>query len=194
MGRYLTMALFCEGREDERFLAGVIERQAGALGLAGRGFSVGTVEPQPCRTTRGAEHLDCAVLEAALAFDLVFLHNDHNERGKTSALQSRLGSACPPQTRFVPVIPIRETEAWMLADPNALPRGAVTNVLPANPRDVESVRDPKKPLADALGRPLDAASAEYIGERISLGRLGQVPAYQSFMQDLTKALKELSFL
>jgi hypothetical protein len=193
MGRYLTMALFCEGREDERFLAGVIERQAGRLGMEGRGFAVGAVESQPCRTTRAAEQLDGAVLEAADAYDLVFLHNDHNERGKTNALRSRLKQACPPQTRFVPVIPVRETEAWMLADRNALPSGATAHGLPAKPREVGSLSDPKKTLAAVLGRPLTSAVAEQIGERIDLDRLAEVPAYQTFLQDLTTALKELNF-
>ena len=194
MRRYLTTALLCEGREDERFLSALIERQVREFSLLDPGFESGAVELQSCRTTWAAERIDGAVLEAAAAFDIVFVHNDYNERGKIDALRTRLADTLPQQTRLIAVVPIRETEAWLLADPDALPRGGSRDASPTNPRDVESIPDPKKPLAAALGRPLDAASADYIGENISLERLARVPAYQSFMHDLTKALKELNFL
>jgi hypothetical protein len=192
--RYLTTALLCEGREDEMFLGAVIERQVRELGLLEPGFGSGAVELQDCRTTWAAERVDSAVLEAAAVFDLVFVHNDYNERGKIEALRTRVADTLPSHTRLVAVVPIRETEAWLLADPEALPRGGSRDAAPVSPRAAESIADPKKPLAIALGRPLDAASAEYIGENISLERLARVPAYQSFLQDLTTALKELNFL
>ena len=194
MQRYLTTALLCEGREDERFFSALIERQVRELGMLDPGFGSGAVELQSCRTTWTAERVDTAVLEAAAAFDIVFLHNDYNERGKSDALRTRLSDTLPQQTRLVAVVPIRETEAWLLADPAALPRGGSRETSLMSPRDVESIADPKKPLAAALGRPLDPASADYIGENISLERLARVPAYQSFLQDLTTALKELNFL
>ena len=194
MQRYLTTALLCEGREDERFLGALIERQVRQLGLREPGFGSGAVELQPCRTTRAAEWVDAAVLEAAAVFDIVFIHNDYNERGKIDALRARLADSLPTQTRLVAVVPIRETEAWLLADSAALPRGGSRDASRVSPRGVESIADPKKSLAAALGQPLDAASAEYIGENISLARLAEVPAYQSFLQDLTNALKELNFL
>ena len=90
-----------------------------------------------------------------------------NERGKIDALRTRLADTLPRQSRLVAVVPIRETEAWLLADPDALPRGGSRDVSPASPREVESIADPKKPLAVALGHPLDVASAEYIGENVS---------------------------
>ena len=194
MQRYLTTALLCEGREDERFFSALIERQIRELSVLDPGFGAGAVELQSCRTTWAADRIDAAVLEAAASFDIVFIHNDYNERGKIDALRSRLADTLPQQTRLVAVVPIRETEAWLLTDPDALPRGGSRDAAPTSPRDVESIADPKKPLATALGHPLDAASAEYIGENISLGRLGAVPAYRSFLQDLTAALKELNFL
>ena len=82
----------------------------------------------------------------------------------------------------------------MLADSGVLPKDTATHGLPAKPRDVESVLDPKKLLATALPRPLNPALAEQIGERISLDRLAQVPAYLNFRHDLENALKELNFL
>jgi Domain of unknown function (DUF4276) len=192
--RYLTTALLCEGREDERFFSALIERQVRELSLLDPGFGSGAVELQPCRTTWAADRVDAAVFEAAAAFDIVFMHNDYNERGKIDALRTRLADTLPEQTRLVAVVPIRETEAWLLTDPEALPRGGSRDALPTSPRNVESIADPKKPLAAALGHPLDVASAEYLGENISLERLAEVPAYRSFLQDLTAALKELNFL
>jgi hypothetical protein len=194
MLRYLTAALFCEGREDERFLVEVIGRQVGELGLSEPGFVAGAVVPQRCRTVREAGQVDAAVLEAAADFDLLLVHHDHNERGKAEALRTRLADRVAKSNRIVPVIPVRETEAWMLADPDALPRGSVLDQVPERPDAAESIPDPKKPLAAALGRPLTEKHAELIGETISLDRLARLPSYQAFLQDLTTALKELTFL
>ncbi len=121
-------------------------------------------------------------------------HNDWNEREKASALCDRVRGSLPGHVRLVRVLPKRETEAWPLTDPSLFPeqrRGG----LPPRAADVEDERDPKIPLQRALGCPYNEIDAGgVLGERIELDRLAEVPAYQSFLQDLTKALKELSFL
>jgi hypothetical protein len=67
-------------------------------------------------------------------------------------------------------------------------------LLPIRPKDVEALSDPKQLLEKALGRQYDERIADWIGERIDLRRLAQVPAYADFLRDLTTALKELHFL
>ena len=196
MARYLTATLFCEGREDARFLENVLERQLIAFGLSGPGFEMGVVVPQLCRTVDHATRVDEAVRAAALHFDLVFVHHDWNERGKIEALGKRLAAELTSASRLVGVVPVRETEAWPLADQASFPRSRVKSpVLDlVRPRDVEAIPDPKALLEETLGRPYDERVAEWIGERIDLGHLALVPAYARFLNDLMTALKELHFL
>lgn len=198
MARYLTATLFCEGREDARFLEHVLARQLTMLGLTGPGFETGDVFTQRCRSIEESGRVGDAVLAASRDYDLVFVHHDWNERGKVDALRRRVDRGLPADTRLVGVVPVRETEAWPLADPAALPNpkggGDVVALLPTRPRDVEAVGDPKQLLEKALGRRYDERIADWIGERIDLSRLADVPAYGLLLDDLMTALKELRFL
>jgi hypothetical protein len=190
MARYLTAALLCEGKEDAAFLCALIRRQIDRLGCA----EIESVRPEGRITAnRKSEEVDEALLEIARWYDVIFVHNDWNEREKASALCDRVQSSLPGQVRLVRVLPKKETEAWPLADLSLFPRQR-RDGLPQRAADVESVGDPKTPLQRALGCPYNEIDAEELGERISLDRLAEVPAYQSFLQDLTEALKELSFL
>jgi hypothetical protein len=192
--RYLTVTLFCEGREDAHFLEGVVARQLAVLDVTDPGFDVGDVLTQPCRTVESAERIDAAISLAADEFHLLLIHHDHNERAKIDVLRRRVDPTVPKETRLIAVVPVRETEAWVLADPVAFPRGSQVGLLPTRPRDVETIPDPKLLLKQVLGRPYDERIAELIGERIDLDRLALVPGYQAFLEDLDTALKELHFL
>jgi hypothetical protein len=57
--------------------------------------------------------------------DIVMIHHDHNERGKIDSVRERLGHAAD---RIVGIVPVRETEAWMLADHTTLPAGPASVV------------------------------------------------------------------
>ncbi|MCE3248501.1 MAG: hypothetical protein K0R41_2326 [Geminicoccaceae bacterium] len=94
----------------------------------------------------------------------------------------------------------------MLADPDAI-RGAFGTTrpanelgLPLNAHDVENVADPKGLMARAYDptrglRRGRRAARNYqtfltlLGERVDLGRLDEVPAFQHFQQDLANALR-----
>jgi len=192
MPGYLNATLFCEGKEDAYFLQRVLTRQLDRL--AGEAaFRSGEVLAQQRRTVRDASLLDAAVIAESKWFDIIFIHHDWNERGKVAALRDRVTSRLSTGARLVGVVPVRETEAWILADPGLLAGAASADVCPPRPRDVESIADPKIPLQRALGCRFSPMAAEEFGENISLDRLAEVPAYQSFLQDLTTALKELNF-
>lgn len=193
MSRYLTSILFCEGREDGAFLARVLGRQLEDWSLSGD-FDFGPITVDACRTVARGESLDAAVLAAAPDFDLLLIHNDHNERGKIDALEERVGDRLPQWSRLVRIVPVRETEAWVLADPSVFRGGASTNGLPSRPRDVEGVPDPKALIKQVLDNAYDEPTAEAFAERIDLSKLAQVPAYDRFLQELATALKELRFL
>jgi len=190
--RYLTSALVAEGESDELFLEQVLFRQLSVLATSAQvPFEIGVPVIAECRTivqTRTVQD-ECKVLTESC--DVVFVHHDYNERAKFAPLELVAAGT----SRLVHVVPIRETEAWMVADPEAfdLLRGSDRTDLPFVPARVEQLADPKAVLKVALGKRPSADTFRIIGENISLDRLAQVPAYQLFLQDLTTALKELNF-
>jgi hypothetical protein len=193
--RFLTATLFCEGREDEAFLRILLERQLREIGAMGKGFGFEVLVPGGCMTaTAFGDELDRAIVTASEMFDVVFVHNDHDQRQKCVLRDGRLAGKLASNSRTVNIIPIRETEAWALADPAALPSGRQSAQLPTKSQHVEKIADPKAILKQVLGRKYSAELAELIALGVSLDRLAEVPAYQSFLQDLTTALKELNFL
>jgi hypothetical protein len=136
------------------------------------------------------------VVAAAHTADLVFVHHDHRESGKIERLRARVSADFPPQAKLVALVSRRETEAWCLADPEAIARipGADSAKAPAKAAEVEKLRDPKAALAEALRTARLDDALELLAANVSLDRLAEVPAYQSFKLDLTEALKELNFL
>ena len=190
--RYLTSALVAEGESDELFLEQVLFRQLNALAFAAQDpFEVGTVLIAQCRTVMLTKDVQSTCADLARFCDLVFVHHDDNERGKIVPLarSETVGS------RLVHLVPIRETEAWMISDREALAafRGSDCSQLPDAPAKVEQIVDPKAALRSALGRRPWTEVFRSIGLNVSLDRLAQVPAYRTFLDDLITALKELNF-
>ena len=113
----------------------------------------------PRRTNSLADRI-AAAIALTEPCDLLFVHRDADggeptlrreeiDRAFRDACRSALGPQC------VPVVPIRETEAWFLFDEGALrsaagnPRGSVLLGVPS-PADLERLPDPKALLKDLL--------------------------------------------
>lgn len=192
--RYLTCSLLAEGDSDLAFLGALIPRQLDAIGRRSGGFAFEQLAHSDCRTVHQRDRVRAVVAEDLDSFDLVFAHNDHNERGKLDHMREHL--VIPANSRLINLVPVREAEAWVLADHAALLTlggGVDITAVPATPAGVERIPDPKAVLNQVLGRRADDDVFEFLGLNISLDRLSQVPAYQQFLHDLTTALKELNF-
>ncbi|MFI6403039.1 hypothetical protein [Streptomyces sp. NPDC050548] len=117
----MSIALLTEGLSDQWFLLPLIDRQVAALEPeSAPGFDFGGTAPGSRFTVAPR---DDVVKEVALLLehmDIVLIHHDHNERGKVESVRARLGGAAAD--RLIGIVPVRETEAWMLADAAALPR------------------------------------------------------------------------
>ena len=145
-------------------------------------------------------------------FHLVFFHADIGGRGQEDNQQIHASSFCramhqlcnwPPE-RCIPVLPRRETEAWVLADPIAVTmalgyRGSPESVgLPANAAESERVQDPKSILGAAIAqvrgrrRSVDADQIlPAIALRQCLRRLRDAPSFVQFEGHLKAALADL---
>ncbi|EKX65069.1 DUF4276 family protein [Streptomyces ipomoeae] len=191
------IALLAEGPSDPWFLLPLINRQVEALATdAAGGFDFGDAFRGECFTVAPREQVLKEVESLLKDMDLVIIHHDHNERGKVESLQ---GALSRPQDaeRVIGIVPVRETEAWMLADPAALPEApaSVVRDLVRSPREVEKVTDPKKILAQAFGpRHRPERDFDRLGQHVSLDMLRQVPAYDRWVRDLHGALERLRFL
>lgn len=200
MSRPLVPGLLAENRTDERFLGAVVFRQVTALTekVARHVVDVAKTQIGECWTIKDADRVCEAVAELADDCHLICVHNDHNERGKAEKVVQILreqGLAIP----VIPLVPVRETEAWLLADRDVwagLP-GSDTSGLPVRPRDVEKISDPK-PVLDAVrprsGRRTRADYFDYIGQNVDLDVLAQIPAYADWVAETEEALKGLGYL
>lgn len=108
---------------------------------------------------------------------------------------------------IVPIIPVRNTEAWMLVDFNAFQEAVGTNLSARDlgfvnhPRQVESIQAPKEVFRQAVtnARPGKRKSIDVkdvygpLAPRIDLELLKRVPAFQLFRQRLIDALRSLYY-
>ena len=216
---YLALAFAGEGKTDYRLLPGLIRRSVLELCLRSARVPV-DVRDEVVELRRDCgKPFDDSVFEAASreqgAFNLLFVHGDGGgDPGKVyrdfvMPLAAKLSETARAEVPVIGVVPIRELEAWGLVDGDAL-RAAYqvrpsdeTLGLPAQPRQVESIADPKAVLEAACAQAASRRSGtrqrssikfDVMGETIALERLRQVPAFQRFEEDLAAALASLGLI
>lgn len=209
--RYLSCALVCEGPSDEWFLPPLLIRAVRELGTARFALDVDVwIDPVPVDHQQPGAIAD-AVLPGQ--YDLLLYHHDGAPEAPCDDALVRLNrtwTRCRTEP-VVPIAPVRETEAWILADPEA-----VAYVLgdakfledagfPATGKDAEKIADPKKPIevarSAALGRrgvsrrtgPDLRAHFESFAQHISIDRLREVPSFARWWSDMTSALEGLGY-
>jgi hypothetical protein len=219
----LVLALYAEGRTDERFLPVVIRRTVEHI-LAQHGrIDVDVLEPIIVNhnidrkfSTRAERILEAA--HRAHGFHALIVHADADHPTPERALKERFmpghdlvqkakDRVC---NRLLPIIPVRMTEAWMLVDSEALRKVIRTNIdeqalgLPTRARQIESDPDPKQTLHQILQNALAhyprrrrgivlGTIYEPLARQLSLERLSALPAYQQFVKDMTETLIILHF-
>ena len=147
-------------------------------------------------------------------FDLLFVHRDADSMDGFDARRieiSEAKAACPGSPCCVRVVPVQETEAWLLTDAQPLrdvvgnPRGTVALGLPKLAQ-IEACGDPKEVLRGALARARlrsrkdkpDSLTSKEFGEfRARLleqldidGPVTQLPAWGALVTDTKAALTE----
>lgn len=146
-------------------------------------------------------------------FNLVFIHRDADacdDAPRRAEIEQAVVEVCLPFPH-VPVVPIHMTEAWLLADVEAIrkaadnPRGRVALNLPAL-HDIQGIHDPKSLLKQALctaselsGRKLDKFQSAFGRKRALLleslrcdGLHASLPAWQRLKRDTEAAIARVT--
>lgn len=120
--------------------------------------------------------------------------------------KSRVLRENEPDSFAVGIVPVRETEAWVMADGEALRNALGVRLsdhelgVPKNPKDVEGLADPKKSFERACRNrrrsrgPSPTVYLPRLGETIRLEILDRVPAFERFRADLVAALRDLHII
>lgn len=216
---YLAPALWAEGPTDYRFLPPLLTRLlVDVLKDAIEPVELAdfhplddvvprrSVESRAARITASAQH-------ARDAFHLLFIHADgagdperaFSERvfPAVSMLREKLGDS----HAAVGVVPLRETEAWAIADGDALRAAFRTSLSDADLglpelHEVERCPDPKRVLEAAhravgprhFQRSATAHFLEKIAENLRLAQLRGLPAFRRHEADLRRVLGDMGRL
>lgn len=203
--------LICEGSSDHGLIPH-LERlciDAGADEVTGAAPDFARL-PEPVGHTLQARLRAVMTLEPGA--NLIIVHRDADstdEAPRIAEISSAVG-ACLLVRPWVPVVPVQETEAWLLLDEAAIrriagrPHGRGELNLP-RPAAVEGVTRPKERLLQALviaaevtGRRREKFSRDFPRHRRLLlrwlpvgGVLEQVPAWVRLRDDLRRAIAAL---
>lgn len=168
-------------------------------------------DPTPIyvRATAQADKLVEAAQQAR-GYGLLVFHLDGDYRGWERAYAerfkpgiARIRAVEEAIQEIVPIIPIRMTEAWMLADFTAFQRVTATRAtaaesgFPAQPHQVEAIQQPKGVLQQALQAVYTTRRRRIptqdiyipLADEIELDLLRGVPAYGRFRADLSAVLR-----
>ncbi len=217
----VAVALYAEGPTDQLFLPEVIRRTA-KQNLNQSGQQYIDVKPVDLISFSkiGMKQDEC-ILQAALraaSYNILIVHADADHRTADRALKERFypGYLLVQQAKedvcrcVLPVVPIQMTEAWMLADPEALraalgtSRKAQVLGLPFKAKLVEADSDPKQTLKMIVSKANTHRSRQrqveidslytLLGRKVDLSRLRDVPAYQRFEHDLVNAFRTINLI
>lgn len=210
---YVSWAAFYEGVTDQAYFELLIPRVMEDI-VRRLGTRHSTIPATPAVTLqRGpVENVAKEACMARDAFHLVFIHADTGGRSLEAGLEERSVRYCEamhalcdlPMVRCITIAPRHETEAWVLADPQAVTAAlgylgsSVSIGLPGNATEAERLGDPKKVLAAAVNKvrgrrgPFNVKQIfPAIAQRQSLANLRHSRSFVTFESGLRAALTDL---
>lgn len=141
--------------------------------------------------------------------DVLFVHRDA-EAQPSDLRREEIAAAVPRLVRHIPVVPVRMTEAWLLADETAIrfaagnPNGRENLNLPEL-RRLEDLPNPKRVLHEALSRASGLGARRRsrlsVGQRVhqipnyidDYSRLNVLPAFRTLQQDIRALIQDQRF-
>lgn len=205
---YLSAGLFAEGPSDYGFLLRLIDRLLETIGAAlfsgacEVASTIGVDAPEPIRGATRAERIAAAVAAHEGQFALLIVHADGAGDPKAArkfqvdpAVAALAEVATDAPVIAVACVPVREIEAWLLADAGAFRQLLGNTSAPSLPADPEREADPKatlKTLVKDGGARFSGSIYPLFGEHVALSALRRLPAFLTFEADLTEAVREVA--
>lgn len=164
---YISWATFYEGNTDGLYFEVLLPRLMEAIIIEdGIGHSDIPAVPAIVLGNRGRmlDEVAAEICKARDAFQVVFVHADTGGRALEQGIDARSSAYCQrafelcewPRGRCITITPRHETEAWVLADPEAVMRalgynGRAADIgLPSGAVEAERLADPKEALKAAM--------------------------------------------
>ncbi|MEU8198602.1 DUF4276 family protein [Microbispora amethystogenes] len=208
--RSLSCVLIREGPSDDWFLPILLRRALEELVIEAFPAcrEVQEVRSLPKAGNQSPEPVLAALERERGTFDVVLYHHDGAPPAKSGPVLERMRQtwkASDFTEPLVAVVPMRETEAWLLADSVALVRALSVRTLgraPVSGPEVESCPDPKAVvetlLRDEAGinpRKSGVLRNFYVSvaETAGIGELRKVPAFRQWWDDMIEALEGLGY-
>ena len=203
--RSVSFAFLCEGPSDTGLIAHLETL------LVHFGAQEATGMPDTRKGTIPARLQQLLTEATGAGINMVFIHRDSDgpdREGREREIRRGVEESGFPHP-FIPVIPVQETEAWLLLDEQAIrdvvaSKGKQPLRLP-KPNAIEGTRKPKEILQKAL-----LAASETSGRRLKkeknsfnhhrrvllqrldpLGAVRDLPSWQRLERDIQRALEQL---
>jgi hypothetical protein len=213
---FVSWGIFHEGPSDAAYFDVMLPRLMEHI-VVSEGVVNSDIPDYPAvRLGASGREVDIVAREACDAkgsFKIVFFHADTGGRALEAGVENRsiaycekMGDFCAwPVNRCITIVPRHETEAWVLADPEAVTAalgytGRFQDVgLPADAQAAERLPDPKACLANAMqaiaGKRRKPIGVERlfpaIAQRQSVVALRKSSSFREFETRLRKALSDL---
>lgn len=212
---YLGWAGFYEGGSDRSYFDSLIPRVIEDITRVSGTRSITIPATPSCDLGVSGREIAAVAREVCQSKDfihIIFIHSDTGGRGTEADIALRTCQYCEtaaalcdwPLDRCVIVAPRHETEAWLMADPDAVLsslgyRGTATSVgLPNTAIEAENLRDPKGTLSRAVqaiigprGRRGFNQLYTSIAQTQRIDLLRRSPSFQAFEENLRRGLHSL---
>lgn len=204
---YLRAGLYAEGPTDYYFFTPLLERLLWEVGNRVLPGAIEVAEPLPLDAPVGTPKGREVAIPAAIAASweecsLYIIHTDG--AGDPEAMRRNCCDPAIAATRamlptavLVSCVPVRETEAWMLSDPEVFLKLRRARVKLELPRDPEGLLDPKQSLRAVLSS-IGMKSLEdvysFFGNNVALDALRRLSAFRRLEDELCAAVREVGHL
>ncbi|MGB1205231.1 MAG: DUF4276 family protein [Chitinophagales bacterium] len=224
MTRGISIGLLTEGDTDMRFFKSIVERTFKQIRYECK-KQIDIYEIEEISNAKGTVS-KAAILEAAKETQkqglmVLCVHIDADNKSDFAAFENKINPALVELKKknkvkychiLLPIVPIQETESWMLADKELLKNYLHTKKtykelgIDAKP---ENITNPKEKIKNAIRkakehqtkrkrksrRNLDISDLyQIIGTNLALEKLEPLSSYQTFKENVRKVFRELNFL
>lgn len=213
--------LFTEGNTDIRFLQTIVQKTLEAVAFDCSGQFDIELSPIICNKTglgfieqvleaskKGREDFGMMILCVQADADRKKLNDTYQHKINPCKVELEKQNENEYCKILVAVVPIQETEAWMLADKELLKKEINTDETDiklgihrapesiANPKEVieNAIRVTRKNLTKKRIRNLTISDLYFIGQSMDLKKLESLPSYQNFKDNVKKAFRKLNLL